>query len=319
MHILITGATGFVGGHLCSKFLQEGHVVRAAVRRSSDFDTAQNLDIVEVGDIGRDTDWKYALKDIDIVIHTAARTHIARQSHGDCEALYWSENVEATEALAIQAVGSGVHRFIFLSSVKAGGESSEISGPLCSEMLPTPEDAYGRTKLAAEDVLFSLAGKNEMEVVVLRAPLIYGPGIKGNLLSLFSVVNRGIPLPLKWTHNRRDLLCIFNLLDAVGLLLQAEIVSGRRYYICDGEPISTPELIRRIADALDRPVRLFPVPVPILRLAGRISGCSSAISKLTKSLEVDGAAFCREVGWSPPFQMKEGLAQTAAWYKSLKA
>ena len=156
-----------------------------------------------------------------------------------------------------------------------------------------------------------------MEVVALRAPLIYGPGIKGNLLSLFNFVNHGIPLPLKWTTNRRDFLCVFNLVDAANRLMQAEIVPGRSYYICDGEPISTSQLIRRIANALNRPVRLFPVPVPILRLAGQMSGYSSAISRLTKSLEVDGAEFCREVGWSPPYQMKEGLAQTAAWYKSV--
>ena len=316
MRVLVTGATGFVGTHVCAALLQAGHQVTATVRRLGVLRSDSGVREVAMGGIGPDSNWWRALDDVDVVIHLAARTHVMRDTAVDPEAAYRRVNVEATAALATQAAARGAKRFILLSSVKAGAEQSCGRIPLRIDMMPQPEDAYGRTKLVAEKNLTKLGENSGMETVILRSPLIYGPGIKGNLLSLFDAVYKGVPLPLRSVNNRRDFLFVENLVAAIMHAMGAQAHQCGSYYVCDGEAISVAELTRRIANALDRPARLLPVPVPLLRLAGVISGKSETVKRLTGSLQIDGDTFCRRVDWTPPYTMKEGLAKTAAWYKS---
>jgi nucleoside-diphosphate-sugar epimerase len=316
MRVLVTGATGFVGGHLCAALLQAGHQVTAAVRLEGVIRPKIGIREIGLGDFGPESNWRKALVDVDVVMHVAARAHVLRETADDPEAAYRRVNVEATAALATQAAASGARRFIFLSSVKAGAEQTHSRIPLRVDMTPQPEGAYGRTKLLAEKNLVELGEKTGMETVILRSPLIYGPGIKGNLLSLFNAVDKGLPLPLRWVDNRRDLLFVGNLIAAMMHAMGIPAQQCGPYYVCDGEAISVAELIRRIAHALDRPARLLPVPPIFLRLVGAMSGRSETIKRLTGSLLIDGDTFCQRVNWMPPYTMKEGLAQTAAWYKS---
>ena len=316
MRVLVTGATGFVGRHLCAALLAAGHQVKAVTRRDHAFNLAAGIQVVNMGNLGPNKDWRSSLTDIDTVIHLAARTHVLRDSALDPEAEYHRINVGATTALGVQAAAGGVHRFIFLSSVKAGAEVSLRDIPLQTKMPPNPQDAYGRTKLAAEKALGELSAESDMDVVVLRPPLIYGPGVKGNFLELFNAVNRGVPLPLRWVDNRRDLIYVENLVAALMRVMEVPATICGTHYVCDGDAVSTPELIRRTADALNRPARLLPMPERALRLAGWMTGRSEVIKRLTESLCIDGHAFRRRAAWSPPFSMKEGLARTAAWYKS---
>ena len=313
---LVTGATGFVGGHICNALLNAGYAVTAATRRTKALQINPDAKIVNVGEIGPDTDWRPALDGVEIVIHAAARTHVLRDRKGISENAYRRINQEATAALGYQAAISGVERFIFLSSVKAGGERSLLGFPLSVDQAPAPDDFYGRTKLAAEKALLEVSCKQKMGVVVLRAPLIYGPWLKGNLLSLFNAVNRGIILPLKAVENQRDMIYVMNLVDAILKSLQVSVHGCHTYYVCDGESVSTAELIRRIASALERTPRLFSCPLHLLRLMGWMTGNSQSVNRLTDTLQVDGQSFCQDLEWSAPFSMKEGLACTAAWYKS---
>ena len=314
--VLVTGATGFVGGHLCKTLLAAGYAVTAATRRTDAPEIHPDVRTVNVGEIGPRTDWQKALDSVEFVIHAAARTHVLRERLGVSENSYRRINLEATRTLAAQAAERGVRRFIFISSVKVGGEFSIPGRPLRAVSLPAPEDAYGRTKLEAEEALVDMACTAHMDILILRVPLIYGPGVKGNMLSLFKVVNKGMVLPLKCINNRRDLIYVLNLVDATMRAIERKNFSKKIYYVCDGEPVSTTDLVRQISCALNRPARLFFLPISILKILGCITGQSHGIRKLTQTLEVDGTEFCEEAEWGSPFSMKEGLASTAAWFKS---
>ena len=314
--VLVTGATGFVGRHICQALIAAGYVITAATRSPSATGIHPDVKIVNVGNIGPDTDWRQALDGVEIVIHAAGRTHVLREPKDISEESYKRTNFEATRALGNQAVKGGAERFIFISSVKAGGEFSIPGQPLRAESFPAPEDPYGRTKLAAEAALFELARESQMKVLALRAPLIYGPGIKGNLLSLFKVVDRGIILPLKHTNNKRDLIYVRNLIAAIMKTIDLQNISHKVYYVCDGKSVSTSDLVKQISAALGRPARLICLPIPILRILGWIFGQSSRVRRLTETLEIDGTQFCKDAEWIPPFTMKEGLASTASWFKS---
>ena len=313
---LVTGATGFIGGHICKALLNAGYAVTAVTRSAEALGIHPDAKIVNVGEIGPDTDWEQALDGVDIVIHAAARAHALRDGLGGKENAYRRINFEATRALGTQAVERGVQRFIFLSSVKAGGEFSLPGRPLKADLPPAPEDAYGRTKLEAEAALLNAASAGKMEVLILRLPLVYGPGVKGNLFSLFNIVNQGMFLPLKRINNKRDLIYVHNLVDAVMRAIELHNFAERIYYVCDGESVSTSELVVKISRALNRPYRLIFVPMPIFKILALLVGKSGSFRKLTQSLEVDGGKFCRDADWEAPFTMKEGLASTAAWFKS---
>jgi nucleoside-diphosphate-sugar epimerase len=268
-----------------------------------------------VGEIGPDTDWRTALEDITAVVHLAARTHVMRESAADPLAAYRDINVEGTQRLAEAAAAAGVRRFVFLSSIKVNGERTGLL-PFGEADEPRPEDAYGITKLEAEQVLERIAAESEMRVTILRPPLVYGPGVKGNFLALMGAVRKGVPLPLGLVDNRRSLVHVGNLASAIVACLDNERAAGQTFLVSDGEDLSTPELIRRLATGLATRPRLYPCPVWLLRVAGTLLGKRAQVARLTDSLQVDSARIRQMLGWTPPFTVEQGLAETAWWFAS---
>lgn len=268
---------------------------------------------VIVGDIGPATAWDAALRDVETVIHLAARTHVMRDTAADPYAEYRRVNVLGTQTLALAAASAGVRRFVFLSSIKVNGEQT-TNEPYTEQDVPHPEDLYGITKWEAEQVLLAAAATSRMETVVLRPPLVYGAGVKGNFLSLMRAIDHGMPLPFASIHNHRSLLYVGNLVDAITLCVEHPAAAGRTYLLADDEAVSTPDLVRNIASALGRSARLLPFPPPLLKLAGATLGRSAAVARLIGSLQIDGGRIRQELGWRPHHDMAGGLAQTARWY-----
>jgi nucleoside-diphosphate-sugar epimerase len=268
---------------------------------------------VVVGDLGPATVWDRALQDIDVVIHLAARTHIMQDAASDPLAEYRRVNVAATETLAQAAIKAGVRRFIFVSSIKVNGEKT-VEKPFTERDEPQPEDAYGITKWEAEQALQKITTGSALQKVVLRAPLLYGAGVKGNLLRLMRAVDRGVPLPLASIHNRRSLLYSGNLLDAIILCLDHADAANQTYVLADDTGVSTPDIIRGIAQALGKPARLLPFPPGVLRFAGIAAGKADATSRLLESLQVDSSKIRHELGWLPRCDMARGLHEMARWY-----
>ncbi len=313
--ILVTGANGFVGSALCRAFSERGYRVRGAVRtadRISPGSTATS-EIIAVGDIGPATDWHAACSDVDCVVHLAARTHVLRNTGVNSLDEYRRVNVEGTKRLAQSAARSSVKRFVFVSSIKVNGESTGVH-PFTESDPPRPEDAYGISKWEAEQALWRIAGESGMEAVVLRPPLVYGPGVKGNLLQLMRAVARGWPLPFASIRNRRSLVFVGNLVDAILVSAESPVAPGNTYLISDGEDISTPDLVRAVAKALEVPARLFPCPAALLKIAAGTAGRSGAVSRLTGSLQIDSSKIRRELDWKPHCRLAEGLARMAQWY-----
>ena len=312
MRVLVTGATGFVGRALCQDLGRRGWQVNAAVRNQARLPEGCQPRIV--GDIGPNTNWTEALEGVDAVAHLAARVHFMRERAEDPLASFRQTNVEGTLQLARAAARAGVGRFVFLSSVKALGDASP-GGPLTDASPPNPEDPYGVSKREAETGLSELAARSGMEVAILRPPLVYGPGVKGNFLSLLRLIERGVPLPLAAIANQRSLLYLGNLVDAVDLCLSHDGAAGRTFLIRDGEDLSTPALVRRLAAALGRRAPLFPLPEGVLRLAAGCIGRRAAAQRLLGSLTVDDRRIRSKLDWQPPFTVDQGLAETAIWWR----
>ncbi|MCW5575108.1 MAG: SDR family oxidoreductase [Burkholderiales bacterium] len=309
--ILVTGAGGFVGRALCAALQQEKLAGVAALRRAP-----SGIGLTEeitVGNIGPDTDWHDALQGITCVVHLAARTHVLDDRSPDPLAEYQRINVAATGNLARQAARSGVRRFVFLSSVKVNGEST-TSRPFSERDTPRPEDAYGISKREAEDVLRAIGSETGMEVVVLRPPLVYGPGVKGNFLQLLKAVARNVPLPLASINNRRSLVYVGNLVDAIIACIRTPAAAGKTFLVSDGEDLSTPEMIRRLATAMDRSPRLLPCPPALLALAARLFGREAAFQRLSGSLAVDSSLLRETLGWQPRYSTNQGFSATVQWY-----
>lgn len=306
--VLITGGTGFVGSALLAAL--QGRTVHRTVRQPP----ANPLpgDTI-IGDIGPNTDWRAALQDITCLVHLAARTHVLDEHSADTLAAYRQINVEATRHLAQLAATAGVRRFVFLSSIKVNGEST-AERPFTSGDTPQPLDAYGISKREAEDVLRRIGADTGMEIVILRPPLVYGPGVKGNFLRLLQAVARGTPLPLARICNQRSLVYVGNLAEAIITCIDAPDAAGKTYLVSDGEDVSTPGLIRKLAAALGKPPRLLPCPPALLRCAANLFGKQAAVMRLTGSLAVDSSALRQELGWQPRYSLDQGLNATARWY-----
>ena len=306
--LLITGATGFVGSTLMA--LLSGRNVRRALRQPAI--VTRPGDIV-IGDITLRTDWHTALADVDCVVHLAARTHELDDHSADALAAYRRINVEATRHLALRAAAAGVRRFVFLSSIKVNGEATDVR-PFTRDDTPQPLDAYGISKHEAEEVLKRIGVDTGMEIVILRPPLVYGPGVKGNFLRLLQAVARGTPLPLASISNQRSLVYVGNLVDAIIACIDAPAAAGKTWLVSDGEDVSTPVLIRKLAAALGKSARLLPCPPALLRCAATLFGKQAAVMRLTGSLVVDNSALRRELGVQPRYSLDQGLNATARWY-----
>ena len=304
MTSVVTGASGFVGRALCARLASRGETVREVTRAT-------------VGDLARVSDWTPVVAGSAVVYHVAGRAHVMNETAADAAAAYHATNVDATLALARAAARAGVRHFVFVSSVKAGGEWSGPE-PLRESDPPRPEDDYGRSKLEAERMLDALRSETSMHITILRPPLVYGPGVKANFLRLISAVDRGLPLPLGMIRNRRSLIYVENLVAAMTRCVEAGAAASRTFYVSDSEDVSTPELVRRIAAALGKRALLVPVPVTLFRIAGAVLRKKSAVDRLTSSLAIDTSAIRNALAWQPPFTLDDGLRATAAWYKQTR-
>lgn len=308
MKILVTGANGFVGKSLCTALFSHGKAVQAAVRVADA--QADDSEQVLVGSIDGATDWSDALRDVDVVIHLAARVHIMYDNALDALAEYRKVNVHGTLNLAQQAARTGVKRFIFVSSVKVNGEQTGFL-PFVEQAIPNPKDPYGVSKWEAEQALHKISAATGLEVVIVRPPLVYGTGVKGNFAQMIKLLGKGIPLPLASVQNLRSLIYVENLVDALILCTTHSSAAGQTYLVSDGEDVSTPDLLRKLAEAMDQPARVFSCSIALLRLAGRLIGKSDQVDRLLGSLQVDSSKIKRELGWTPPFTLQEGLRATA--------
>ncbi len=313
--VLVTGGAGFVGRTLCPALLAAGHEVSVSTRNPRAAETADGVQVRPVSGLGPDTDWAAALDGIEAVVHLAARVHVRDERSADPLPEYRRVNTDGTRRLAEAAAAAGVRRLVFLSTIKVNGEATG-DAPFTESDPAAPGDAYAASKCEAEKALFGIAAQGAMEAVVLRPPLVYGAGVKGNFLVLLKMCRMAPPLPLGGVSNRRSLIYAGNLADAIIRCLTHGDAAGRTFLVRDGDDVSTPELIRRVAAALGRPARLFPVPLPLLRAAGRMTGNSEIVPRLLDSLRVDDGQIRRDLGWAPPFTMDHGLDATAAWFTS---
>jgi nucleoside-diphosphate-sugar epimerase len=313
MTILVTGATGFIGRALCPVLRGRGFEVRAAVRGWAGL--APDIELAEIEDIGPGTRWSAAVSGTDAIVHLAGRAHVLGRRSADEAAKVRALNVDGTSHLARAAARAGVRRFVFVSTAKVHGEES-AGWPWTEEDSPAPQDLYAQTKWEAEEALADVARTTSLEVVVLRPPLVYGPGVKANFLRLLRTVERGIPVPLGAVRNQRSLIYVGNLADAITLCLGHPAAANRTFLVSDGEDVSTPELIRRVAAAMDRPARLVSVPVWMLRLGASLIGRGADFDRLAGDFALDASAIRRDLGWRPPHSMRSGLAETAKWYRA---
>ena len=315
--ILVTGANGFVGKALIQRFVTEGQVVRATVRTPAAASALRaehpQVEVVVIGDIGPATVWDEAVRSADAVVHLASRVHVMRETEPDPLRAFRSVNTEGSIALARAAAAAGVQRFIYLSTVKVLGEWTEDQ-PFSDASTPYPIDPYAISKHEAEHALFRIESETAMRVTSLRPPLVYGVGVKGNFQRLLRWVDAGYPLPLGAIHNQRSLLYLGNLVDAIVTLLTRPVEAGRAYVLRDGEDVSTPELIRKLAKQMDAPARLLPIPAWGLRLSAQLSGRAEAVRRLMDSLTIDDTRFRHETGWAPRYTLDQGLGETVHWY-----
>lgn len=314
--VLVTGAGGFVGRPLCEELLHGGYRVRAAVRTLGRF--PEDMEAVAVGAIDGGTDWTAALRDAEVVIHLAARVHVMKDKAADPLAEFLKVNLHGTENLARQAAQAGVKRFVYVSSVKVNGESIAGTLSFTESDQADPQDPYGISKWRAEQALRRIAQETGLEVVIVRPPLVYGPGVKGNFIRLLAAIDRGIPLPLAGANNLRSLVYVGNLVDALIACATHPAAAGQTYLVSDGEDVSTAELVEKIAGALGRNSRSFYFPPGLLRAVAILLGRAEQMDRLLGSLRVNDEKLRRELGWSPPYTMEQGLRATADWYRDRK-
>jgi nucleoside-diphosphate-sugar epimerase len=312
--ILVTGANGFVGRALMAELAARKSSVRGAVRRSGAI--LPDCECVVVGDVNENTDWHDALGDATEVVHLAARAHITHETAEDSLAAFRTINTEGTFNLARQAAQAGIRRFVFVSTIKVNGEGRESAYAETDK--PAPEDAYAISKWEAEQGLHVIAAQTAMEIVILRTPLVYGPGVGANFLRLMSALDAGWPLPLGGIINRRSLIYLGNLVDAIIVSLSHSEAGGKTFLLSDLEVVSTTDLARRLAAALDTKPRLFALPRALIRQVAIVFNKRRTVDRLWGSLFVDRRKIQHELDWSPPFPMDIGLAETVKWYRSVR-
>ena len=311
MKILVTGANGFVGRVLCPLLEQSGHQVTRVVRKAAASDEKS------VGHITETTNWSFVLGDnVDAVVHLAAKVPLLSAVSGLTQDTtleeYCRVNARSTENFARQCAAKGVKRFVFISTVKVLGEGSEQ--PYQADDPAIPSDAYAISKWEAEQSLKEIGIASGMEIVVLRPPLIYGPGVQGNFLRMLDAVYRQRPLPFGLIRNRRSLIYVENLADAIRVCLTHPAAANKTWMVSDAEDVSTPDLIRDLAAALERRAILLPVPVNLMKWAGKLLGKGEMVSRLVGSLSVDSLPIRTELSWSPLYSLQSGLKKTAEWY-----
>ena len=305
--ICVTGANGFIGQSLCKALSNSGYFVRGFVRTLNTFPKLRNLEYVKVGNIDLNTNWENSLFSFDCLIHCAG---IANTTKKDDKDIYNSVNFEGTKNLAEQAVKAGVRRFIFLSTIKVNGESTykpNTKQRFSHKNTSNPQDSYAISKLEAEKILWEISSKTGLEVVVVRLPLVYGYGAKGNLERLIKLVRLGIPLPLSLVKNQRSMVGMDNLVDLLIRCIDHPEASGKTFLASDGEDLSTPKLIKLIASSMGRKANLFPFPIYILKFLASVLGKKEEINRLVGSLRIDNSYTKKILNWTPPISVEEGI------------
>ena len=313
MNVLISGANGFVGKPLCAELLRQGQFVRAAMRLVR-FESLpiKNVEAVSIGVIDGKTDWTNALLGINVVVHLAARVHVMKDNAVDPLDELRKVNVEGAWNLALQAAEAGVRRFIFISSIKVNGEGTLLGRPYTAEDQPAPVDPYGISKFEAEDALRQLADETGMEVVIIRPPLVYGPGVKANFHSIMHWLEKGVPLPLGAIHNKRSFVALDNLVDLIVTCIDHPAAANQTFLAGDGEDMSTTQLLQRLGKALNKPAKLLPIPIWVLKTGAVLLGKRDMAQRLCNSLQVDISKTCDLLGWQPPVSVDDALKKTAA-------
>jgi nucleoside-diphosphate-sugar epimerase len=312
--VLLTGATGFVGRAACPAFADAGITVVTATRKPAVIAGARTVHAV--GNIGPGTDWAPALAGVDTVVHLAARVHVTSDNAANPQAEYRRVNVDGTLALARAAVKAGGRRFVFVSSVKANGDATPPDRPFRDKDPPHPSDDYGKSKLEGETALQAYAKETGLQLVILRPPLVYGPGVSANFRALLWLCNSPWPLPFASVANRRSMIFVGNLVDALRRSVVAENPLPGPWLLSDGDDFSLAELTRHLRRDLGRAERLLSVPPGLMLGAAAALGQRGRADRLLGSLTVDGSGFRKAFGWTPPFTASEGFSATAAWYRS---
>ena len=307
--LLITGANGFVGRALCAEAACRNFVVHVATRSACDLPCADVCHAV--GTMDGAADWARALAGVDLAVHLAARVHVMDDTAENPLDEFRRINVQGTLNLARQAAAAGVRRFVFISSVKVNGEATQPGRPFLASDVPAPLDAYGISKMEAEQGLREVAVQTGMEVVIIRPPLVYGPGVKANFSAMMRWLQRGVPLPLGAIHNQRSLVALGNLVDLIVTCLTHPAAANQTFLVSDGEDVSTTELLRRMGQAMNRPARLIPAPSGLLEWAAAIVGKRDVAQRLCGSLQVDIQKTRQLLDWSPPLTLDQGLKKAA--------
>lgn len=316
--ILVTGATGFVGLGVIERLLKENYIVRGTVRREINQFTGK-VDWIKIRDINPEIDWMDSLDGIDCIVHLAARVHVMNEKAAEPLVEFRRVNVDSTLNLARQAALAGVRRFVFVSSIKVNGEYTQIGRPFTAQDKPDPQDFYGMSKYEAEVGLLEIASKTAMEVVIIRPPLVYGPGVKANFASMMRWLIWRIPLPFGAVYNKRSMIALDNLVDLIVTCLYHPKAANQTFLVSDGEDMSIKEMLRRMGEALGKPAWLIPVPVRFMSIIAKLIRKEAIAQRLFESLQVDSSKTLEILGWKPVVTVDVALQKTAdAFYASQK-
>ncbi len=316
--VLVTGSDGFVGRRLCPAMAGRGYCVTAAVRKQPVHAIHGATKVAPVGDIALDVDWMPVLRGIEVVVHLAGRAHVASEASGVSFQEFRRVNVEGSRRLAEASLRAGVERFVYVSSIKVNGECTGAR-PFREEDAPDPHGPYAVSKWEAEGVLRELSARSGMSVVIVRPPLVYGPGVKGNLLRLMKQIDMGAPLPLAGIANRRSMIGLDNLVDALVLVSTAAAAAGQTFLVSDDEAVSTTELGCCIARALGKTARFFTLPRSLIPLlAAHSPSLGAVLQRLTASLIVDSSKIRNVLHWVPRQSFTDGIDSMARAYRNAK-
>ena len=317
--VVVTGANGFVGRYVCRKLIASGFLPIAGLR---DLETWPELrhaipglnEVSHLGDLSANPNLRDSFSGASVVMHLAARVHVMKESARDPLGEFRKVNVNGTRAIALAAVAAGVRRLIFVSTVKVHGESTS-GNPFCEDTPSNPEDPYAISKWEGEEALRAIAAETGLEVVIVRPPLVYGPGVRGNFLRLIKLADLAVPLPWPKGPNCRSMIGVDNLADFLVRCVDHPKAAGQCFLVKDSEDLSTRELMTRLARFLDRPSRLFPFPEPLIRFAAKLASKQDAASRVLDSLVIDSGRAQELLSWVAPMTLDCGLAATAQWYQ----